>query len=134
MLMFLPLPFFQLVNFKCIETYYAARFEKETRYYMARISQDLFCDWIITITNGRINSRLGQNRTLAFHSFHEAFEQFCLIAKTRHQRGYRCTAYRSDASLFVYLLSIVTMSVPVDSHQKTAKSKEKKRATRIQSI
>jgi predicted DNA-binding WGR domain protein len=133
MLMFTTLPFFHLFNFKTIETYYAARFEKETRYYVARISQDLLSDWIITITNGRINSRLGQSRTIAFQNFHEAFEQLCLIAKTRHQRGYRCTAYRSDSSLFIYLLSLVAMSRPVVSHSSQAVIiTEKKRSTCIQ--
>lgn len=133
MLMLTALPFFHLFNFKTIETYYAARFEKETRYYVARISQDLLSDWIITITNGRKNSRLGQSRTIAFQNFNQAFEQLCLIAKTRHQRGYRCTAYRSDSAFFVYLLSAVAMNAPVVSHPKPAAITEKKRYTHIQS-
>jgi predicted DNA-binding WGR domain protein len=131
--MLIALPFFHLLNFTAHETYHAARFEKETRYYEAQISQDLLSDWIITITNGRINSRLGQSRTIAFQNFNEAFEQLCLIAKTRHQRGYRCTAYQSDSSLFVYLLSLAAMGAPVVSHPKAVAITEKKYSTRIQS-
>ena len=131
--MFTALPFFHLLNFTALEAYHIVRFEKETRYYLAQISQDLLSDWIITITNGRINSRLGQSRTIAFQNFNEAFEQLCLIAKTRHQRGYRCTAYRSDPSLFIYLLSLVAMSRPVVSHSPQAVIiTEKKRSTCIQ--
>lgn len=114
--MLTALPFFHLLNFTALEAYHAVRFEKKTLYYLAQISQDLLSDWIITITNGRINSRLGQSRTIAFQNFHEAFEQLCLIAKTRRQRGYRCTVYRSDSSLFIYLLSLVAMCRPVVSH------------------
>lgn len=131
--MLTALPFFHLLNFTALEAYHAVRFEKETRYYLAQISQDLLNDWIITITNGRINSRLGQSRTIAFQNFHEAFEQLCLIAKIRRQRGYRCTVYRSDSSLFIYLLSLVAMSRPVVSHSsQVVIITEKKRSTCIQ--
>jgi hypothetical protein len=95
------------------ETYHCARFVKGTRYYQAEISQDLLDDWIIRITNGRINSRLGRSRTLAFQNFNEAFEQLCSIAKIRYQRGYRCTAYKSDSPLYIYLVLIIAIGTPI---------------------
>ena len=117
MLMFTALPFFHLLDFTTLETYHAARFEKETRYYVARISQDLLSDWIITITNGRINSRLGQSRTIAFQNFKETFDQFCLISKTRHQRGYNCTAYQSNSYLFVHLFAVLAANELTGVHR-----------------
>lgn len=109
MQMFTILPFFHLFNFATLETYHAARFEKGTRYYCVRLTKDLLDDWIITITNGRINSRLGQSRTLAFQQFTDTFEQFCLLAKLRHQRGYQCTSYQSDAYLFLNLTALLAV-------------------------
>ena len=60
------LPYFCYLNFKQNELYHAARFEKETRYYVIRLENDLFGDWIITASNGRIKSKLGQTRIIAF--------------------------------------------------------------------
>lgn len=71
------------------EYYYEARFEKESRYYVIRLSKDLFEDWVITLINGRIKSKLGHSRTLAFTSFNEGFEHFCALAKKRHLRNYQ---------------------------------------------
>ncbi|MBX9702567.1 MAG: WGR domain-containing protein [Silvanigrellaceae bacterium] len=100
--------FFPLLDLN-IEKYHALRFEKETRYYAASLNKDLLNDWTIVITNGRINSRLGQTRTLAFQNFAEAFEQLCLIAKIRHQRGYHCAHYNSDATLFSLLIAVLSV-------------------------
>ena len=62
------------LDFQRKERYHAARFEKDTRYYVIRLSKDLLEDWIITLINGRIKSKLGQSRTLAFANFNETFD------------------------------------------------------------
>lgn len=99
--------FFHLVNFSLMETHYFARFEKFTRYYVLQLEKDLLDDWIIIATNGRINSKLGQSRTIAFANFNEAFEQFSQMANQRYQRGYRLTTYRSNATLLHYCFPFV---------------------------
>lgn len=125
MLMFTA-PFFHLLDFTALETYHAARFERGTRYYVVCLNKDLLDDWIITTTNGRINSRLGQSRTIAFQNFNETFEQFCMFAKVRHQRGYQCTAYKSNASLFVHLIGALATGELATVHPKQTLSTNKK--------
>lgn len=83
MLMFTTLPFFHLVDFTLREAYHAARFEKGTRYYALRLEKDLLNDWVIVVINGRLKSKLGQCRTLAFTCYKDAFEQFALMTTTR---------------------------------------------------
>jgi hypothetical protein len=56
------LPWFRYLNFKQKELFHAARFEKETRYYVIRLENDLLGDWIITASNGRIKSKLGRTQ------------------------------------------------------------------------
>ncbi len=85
---FVAMPFFHYWNFKKKEAYHMARFEKESRYYILRLEKDLLNDWTITAINGRIKSKLGQNRILAFSSFSDAFKSFCDLAKLRYQRNY----------------------------------------------
>jgi len=101
---FITLPFIHLMHFHHIEAYHEARFEKDTRYYVIRLSKDLLDDWIIILINGRVKSKLGQSRTLAFTHFNEAFEHFCLLAKVRHQRDYQLKTFTCDNHLLVHLL------------------------------
>jgi len=65
------------------------RFEKDTRYYTIRLEQDLLEDWVVAITYGRINSRLGQSKILAFDEFEQAYAHFKKICQIRHKRQYR---------------------------------------------
>jgi predicted DNA-binding WGR domain protein len=95
--------FFHLFCFKSREVYHAVRFEKESRYYVIRLEKDLLEDWTITAINGRIKSKLGQSRTHAFLSYGEAMEEFCTLAKIRHQRGYWPKSFTSDSALLVHL-------------------------------
>lgn len=67
------------------------RFEKSTRYYSIILEQDLFKDWVITIVNGRINTKLGRIRKLAFSNIHDAREKFNGIINFRTKRGYHAT-------------------------------------------
>jgi hypothetical protein len=101
---FTALPWVYYLNFKTKELYYCARFEKDTRYYVIRLSKDLLEDWVITLINGRIKSKLGQSRTLAFANFNEAFDSFCQQAKIRHQRGYQLKNFDCDNHLLLHLL------------------------------
>lgn len=69
--------------------YQSIRFEKDTRYYNVRLEKDLLDDWVVAITYGRINSRLGQSKIIAFAEFEQAlihFEKICTIRQKRHYR------------------------------------------------
>jgi hypothetical protein len=101
---FTALPWVHYLDFQRKELYHSARFEKDTRYYVIRLSKDLLEDWVITLINGRIKSKLGQSRTLAFANFNEAFDSFCLQAKIRHQRGYQLKTFDCDNHLLLHLL------------------------------
>ena len=107
------LPFFHLVDFTARETYHAARFEKDTRYYVMRLEKDLLDDWVVVVINGRLKSKLGQCRTLALTGYNDAFDKFSEMANTRYRRGYHCTAYQNDAPIFTHLLAIFTRSAPI---------------------
>ncbi|BCA93717.1 hypothetical protein TUM19329_00780 [Legionella antarctica] len=101
---FAALPWVYYLDFKEKERYHTARFEKDTRYYVLRLSKDLLEDWVITLVNGRIKSKLGQSRTLAFANFNDAFDSFCQSAKIRHQRGYHLKSFDCDNPILVHLL------------------------------
>ena len=75
--------------FKC------ARFEKGTRYYTVILDKDLFNDWVITIANGRIGTKLGRIRKIAHTSFADACNQFHNVTKTRTKRGYLLEYYKT---------------------------------------
>jgi hypothetical protein len=100
-------PFLHLINFEEVECYHAARFEKESRYYVIRLSKDLLEDWVITLINGRIKSRLGQSRTLAFVDFNTGFDEFCALSKLRKLRGYTLKTIACDNQLMLQLLPFI---------------------------
>ncbi len=78
-----------------------------------RLEKDLLDDWIIMVANGRLKSKLGQRRTLAFTCYNDAFEQFAEMVNMRYRRGYQCTAYQNDAPIFIHLLSMLAMGKPI---------------------
>ncbi|CAM2830703.1 TPA: hypothetical protein NHI63_002565 [Legionella pneumophila] len=104
---FINQPFLRLIDCSPRECYHAARFEKGSRYYVIRLSKDLLEDWVITLINGRIKSRLGQSRTLAFASFSEGFDHFCTLVKIRNLRGYQLKTITCDNHLLLHLLPFV---------------------------
>ncbi len=108
-------PYFYYLNFKAEERHYAARFEKETGYSTLRLEQDLLDDWIIITLNGRIKSKIGQTKTVAFINFNEAFERFCFIAKERNQRGYHLIniqgGFLFQQILFLYITGNLLPSI-----------------------
>lgn len=117
---FAALPWIHYLNFRLVECYHTARFEKETRYYAIRLERDLLGDWTLCVTNGRIKSKLGQSRILAFECFFDAYEHFCLMAKERYQRGYHPVRYDTEDVLCQsMLLWALTQSRPVPRTRKT---------------
>ncbi len=66
---FITLPWLHYLDFTYNEVYHEARFEKDKRYYVLRLEKDLLDDWTITAINGRIKSKLGQRRILAFSTY-----------------------------------------------------------------
>ena len=92
-------------NFRVIELYHRARFQKVTRYYTIELQKDLLGDWTVVISNGRLKSRLGRTRLIAFKNFPAAFNQFCLLCELRHHRGYFLTSYESDNLLFHLIIA-----------------------------
>lgn len=104
-----------LLNYDFKEFNASLRFERDTRYYVLHLSKDLLGDWIITLINGRIKSKLGQSRTLAFANFDEGLEQLSQLCTTRYQRGYHLKWIDCDYPILVSLLSCVK---PPPSKQK----------------
>ena len=51
------------------------RCEKDTRYYEVRLGKNLFDEWSISITNGKINSRLGKLRHEHYALLKEAIKR-----------------------------------------------------------
>ena len=81
------------------EKYHVARFEKGTRYYTVILDKDLFNDWVITIANGRIGTKLGRIRIIAFPCFVDACDKFQATMKNRVKRGYSLDFYRTQDPL-----------------------------------
>lgn len=77
-------------------TFKLARFEKGTRYYTVILDKDLFDDWVISIANGRIGTKLGRVRIIAFPSFGDACGQFQVAMKNRTKRGYLLESYKTS--------------------------------------
>jgi len=111
---FATLPCFIYWDFSTKEAYHAIRFEKDTRYYSMRLEKDLFDDWILIATNGRIQSRLGQTRSMPHLSFLPAFDELCDKIEVRLKRGYRLVSYRNDDPLLLQLLPFT----PIKNHLK----------------
>lgn len=101
---FTILPVLNFLDLAPKESYQVARFEKNTQYSVIRMEKDLFEDWTITLVSGRIKSKSGQNRTLAFCSFSETWAQFCDLAMVRYQQGYHLKTINSEAPLYLHFL------------------------------
>ena len=97
--------FFHVLNFNDQEAYHSIRFEKDTRYYSMCIEKDLLEDWVIIVINGRIQTKLGQIRTLAFTCFSDAFDHFCGMIQVRLKRHYHLNAYQGGHPFFLQLLA-----------------------------
>lgn len=118
------LPFFSLLNVELEQAYHCARFEKGSRYYILRLEKDLLDDWTVIAINGRIKSKLGQSRTMAFPNFIEAFVHFCQMSSLRYQRGYHLITYRSEDALVMHLVLLYATRKPITSVVKEQTSRK----------
>ena len=107
-------PFFHVFDFSLSENYHMIRFEKETRYYSMHIKKDLLDDWVIVVINGRIQTKLGQVRTLAFTCYSDAFDHFCEMIQVRLKREYSLKSYQGGNSLLLQLLAYAPISTIKD--------------------
>jgi predicted DNA-binding WGR domain protein len=62
--------------------------KREHRYYQAELRQDLFGNWIVMKTWGRIGSRLGGVKETLCRSYEEANSSFQTTVRRRKKRGY----------------------------------------------
>ena len=114
---FLMPSFFQILNFNLQEAYHSIRFEKDTRYYSMRIEKDLLDDWVIIVINGRIQTKLGQIRTLPFPQFSDAFEHFCGMIQVRLKRRYHLKSYQGEDTLLLPFMAYATIQAPSSEYQ-----------------
>ncbi len=104
---FATLPFLHFLDFATGDPWHLIRFEKDTRYYSILLEKDLLDDWVLVVTNGRIQSRLGQVRTIAHTSFADAFNHFCDMIDVRIKRGYRLKIYCGNDVLLQLLPFVI---------------------------
>jgi len=64
------------------------RWQKESRYYLIGLEQDLFNTWVVTRVWGRAGSPKGQIRHDAVGSKEAGLQLMSAIRKTRKQHGY----------------------------------------------
>jgi predicted DNA-binding WGR domain protein len=105
------------------EPYHYLRFEKESRYYEIRLSRDLFEDWTLITSNGRIKSKLGQSRTQAFNSFNEALAQLYASMALRHQRLYQMKRHLIEDVIYALLLLHLSFDLASNSKAKIIRKK-----------
>jgi hypothetical protein len=128
---FITLPWLHYLDFTCNEFYHEARFEKDKRYYVLRLEKDLLDDWTITAINGRIKSKLGQRRILAFSTYTNAFAQFLSMVKIRYQHNYRLKILCSESIISLHNLLFILVSQNYVS-KTNAKRKKKPKSKLIQ--
>ncbi|WP_416209958.1 WGR domain-containing protein [Legionella sp. PATHC038] len=120
------------------EPYHYLRFEKESRYYELRLTQDLLEDWILITSNGRIKSKLGQSRTQAFNTFDDALTHFYAAVKLRFKRHYQIQSYLVENLIYTFLMLHLTSHSRVKSRdriktEKSTTNTSNKRKTRQKS-
>ena len=70
------------------------RFERDTRYYIIVLQQDLFSGWLITKINGQIGSQLGRSRDEQHENYKDALARLDTLIRYRvKQRHYRLVDY-----------------------------------------
>lgn len=70
------------------DLHHKSRWEKDTRYYLLQLEQDLFGEWVLTKVWGRKQSALGQLRREPFESQIQGLAQLSKEEKRRQSRGY----------------------------------------------
>ncbi len=64
------------------------RWHRDTRYYEARVEQDLWGDWVLTRVWGRRGTPAGQVRHDPCSSYIEALERLDAVTRRRAAHGY----------------------------------------------
>ena len=67
------------------------RFESSRRYYVARLSQDLLGDWVLSIVWGGLFNRLGGGTQEIVESYGAGLMLLAQIERKRSTRHYRLT-------------------------------------------
>lgn len=106
------------------------RFEKETRYYTLQLEEDLLGDWVVVTIHGRINSKLGQNKLVAFENFDDAFSHFQKICHIRHQRKYQIASWKKNQKEHITQIQ-TQQNIPKD-HPENLKNIQNKRKSAVQ--
>lgn len=76
------------------------RFERDTRYYLLLLQQDLFGQWFITKINGQISTQLGKSRDECYETYDEAVSRFIVLIRYRIKRQhYRIVSCQPNAVL-----------------------------------
>ena len=70
------------------DLHHQSRWEKDTRYYLLQLEQDLFGEWVLTRVWGRKQSALGQLRREPFDSYGQALARLGKEERRRQGRGY----------------------------------------------
>ncbi|MBL8252370.1 MAG: WGR domain-containing protein [Candidatus Competibacter sp.] len=81
---------------KTLESSIRLRWEKSSRYYEVRLGQDLWGQWIITRTWGRIGTALGRQSDLLCLSYQNGLQQVEAAKQRRRQRGYALVREESE--------------------------------------
>lgn len=70
------------------ETPIRLRWEKLSRYYEVRLDRDLWGQWVVTRTWGRIGTALGRQSDMPCTSYQNGLQQVAAIEQRRRQHGY----------------------------------------------
>lgn len=100
------------------------RFEKDTRYYTLQLEEDLLGDWVVFTIYGRIHSKLGKNKLMAFESFYDAFCHFQKLCHIRHQRKYQLTSWNKNQK--EHIIQIQAQSNISKKYQENSKNIQSK--------
>ncbi len=65
------------------------RWETDSRYYVAEVTQDLFGTWVVKRSWGSRTTKRGNSLTSEAESYEHALRLLDQIAKRRVHRGYR---------------------------------------------
>ena len=65
------------------------RFERDTRYYILALEQDLFGHWVITRANGKIGAALGQIRNIFSGDYQDAIKKLQELKRHRLRKHYQ---------------------------------------------
>lgn len=83
------------------------RFERDTRYYLLMLKQDLFGQWIITKVNGQINNQLGKSRDERCETYDEALARFTASIQYRlKSRNYWLVHYKPKSAAEEFIPSL----------------------------